>query len=280
MNMNTMQVLLWVALPYVCAAVFIVGHIWRYRYDKFGWTTRSSQSYENRLLRWGSPMFHLGILMVIAGHVVGLLIPREWLYAIGISEEIYHIGATVLGTFAAVLTLAGLAILVFRRRTVPAVFLATTVMDKIMYVFLGLTLFFGTLGMARPALSGTATSFCLHFIVLCAPQNTMHFDVAVFLNEALSILLGVGFAVLVFRLIVLTHPGWHGRRLLRATFSDLGRLTHRTRTSGASAIVIPIGTFAISASNILRSSCAVEGASRSRTVVPPFSVGYARAENC
>lgn len=143
--MNTMQILLWVVLPYVCAAVFILGHIWRYRYDKFGWTTRSSQSYENTLLRWGSPMFHLGILMVIAGHAVGLLIPREWLYAIGISEEIYHIGATVLGTFAAVLTLAGLAILVFRRRTVPAVFLATTVMDKVMYVFLAATLLFGTL---------------------------------------------------------------------------------------------------------------------------------------
>ncbi|MGP6170359.1 respiratory nitrate reductase subunit gamma [Microbacterium sp. A196] len=142
--MTIVEILLWVVLPYLCAAVFIVGHIWRYRYDKFGWTTRSSQTYENRLLRWGSPMFHLGILMVIAGHIVGLLIPREWLYFIGINEEIYHIGATVLGTFAAVLTLAGLAILIFRRRTVPAVFLATTVMDKIMFVFLGATLLFGT----------------------------------------------------------------------------------------------------------------------------------------
>src|SRR5690606_8644736 len=132
------------ALPYAAIAVFIVGHIWRYRYDKFGWTTRSSQTYENRLLRWGSPMFHLGILMVIAGHAVGLLIPREWLYAIGISEEIYHVGATALGTFAAVLTLAGLGILIYRRRTVGPVFLATTVMDKIMYVFLGATLLFGT----------------------------------------------------------------------------------------------------------------------------------------
>ncbi|WP_183500985.1 respiratory nitrate reductase subunit gamma [Microbacterium invictum] len=139
-----MQFILWVALPYAAIAVFIVGHIWRYRYDKFGWTTRSSQTYENRLLRWGSPMFHFGILMVIAGHVVGLLIPREWLYAIGISEEIYHIGATVLGTAAAVLTLAGLAILIYRRRTVGPVFLATTVMDKVMYVFLGATLLFGT----------------------------------------------------------------------------------------------------------------------------------------
>lgn len=140
----SLDIILWVVVPYVCAAAFVLGHIWRYRYDKFGWTTRSSQTYENRLLRWGSPMFHLGILLVIAGHVVGLLIPREWLYAIGITEEIYHVGATVLGTAAAVLTLAGLAILIYRRRTVAAVFLATTVMDKVMYVFLGATLLFGT----------------------------------------------------------------------------------------------------------------------------------------
>lgn len=143
--MNALSVILWVAVPYAAIAVFVVGHLWRYRYDKFGWTTRSSQTYENRLLRWGSPMFHLGILMVIAGHAVGLLIPREWLYAIGISEEIYHFGATTMGTAAAVLTLAGLAILIYRRRTVGPVFLATTVMDKVMYLFLGATLAFGTL---------------------------------------------------------------------------------------------------------------------------------------
>jgi nitrate reductase gamma subunit len=142
---TALHIILWAAVPYAAIAVFIVGHIWRYRYDKFGWTTRSSQSYENRLLRWGSPMFHLGILMVIAGHVVGLLIPREWLYAVGVSEPIYHFGATALGSFAAVLTLAGLAILIYRRRTVGPVFLATTVMDKVMYVFLGATLGFGTL---------------------------------------------------------------------------------------------------------------------------------------
>ncbi|MGW9167761.1 respiratory nitrate reductase subunit gamma [Agromyces sp. NPDC055658] len=139
------NVLLWVALPYAAFAVFVVGHIWRYRYDKFGWTTRSSQTYENRLLRWGSPMFHLGILMVIAGHVVGLLIPREWLYAIGIDEHLYHLGATVLGSFAALLTIAGLVILIYRRRTVGPVFLATTRMDKVMYVFLGGVILFGTL---------------------------------------------------------------------------------------------------------------------------------------
>ncbi|MNF62550.1 p-hydroxybenzoic acid efflux pump subunit AaeB [compost metagenome] len=90
---------------------------------------------------------------------------------------------------------------------------------------LGVPLFFGALGMAKPALGATATSFCLHFIVLCAPQNIMRFDVGLFFNEAISMLLGVGFAVLSFRLIRLRDPVWHGRRLLKATLADLARLT-------------------------------------------------------
>ena len=60
---------LFVVFPYICLTVFVVGHLWRYRYDKFGWTTRSSQLYENRLLRIGSPLFHFGMLGVVAGHV-------------------------------------------------------------------------------------------------------------------------------------------------------------------------------------------------------------------
>nr|WP_271408573.1 FUSC family protein [Pseudomonas sp. Q1-7] len=97
---------------------------------------------------------------------------------------------------------------------------------------LGVPLFFGALGMARPALGATATSFCLHFIVLCAPQNLMRFDVGLFFNEAIAMLLGVGFAVLAFRLIPLRNPAWHGRRLLKATLMDLARLTG-VRLAGA-----------------------------------------------
>jgi hypothetical protein len=42
-----MSTLLWVVAPYVALTSFVLGHIWRYRYDKFGWTTRSSQMYES-----------------------------------------------------------------------------------------------------------------------------------------------------------------------------------------------------------------------------------------
>ncbi len=84
-----MDVVLWGVLPYLVVVTFVGGLIWRYRYDQFGWTTRSSQLYESRLLRIGSPLFHFGLLFVIIGHVVGLLIPESWTDAIGVTEDMY-----------------------------------------------------------------------------------------------------------------------------------------------------------------------------------------------
>lgn len=133
---NTWDVLLWVVLPYVTIAIFVTGTIWRYRYDQFGWTTRSSQLYEGRLIRIASPLFHLGILAVVGGHIVGLLIPESWTHAAGISEDAYHVVAVGLGLVAGAFTLFGIAMLIYRRRTVGPVFAATTRNDKTMYVFL------------------------------------------------------------------------------------------------------------------------------------------------
>ncbi|MFC8502589.1 respiratory nitrate reductase subunit gamma [Pedococcus sp. NPDC057267] len=138
-----MDTFLWVIVPYTCLAVFVVGHYWRWTYDKFGWTTRSSQLYENRLLRWGSPLFHFGLLGVVGGHVVGLVIPKSWTEAVGVHEGLYHLLAVSLGGLAGLATLAGLVILVYRRRTVGPVFMATTRMDKLMYVFLAAVIVLG-----------------------------------------------------------------------------------------------------------------------------------------
>ena len=60
-----MDVVLWGVLPYLVVVTFVGGLVWRYRYDQFGWTTRSSQLYESKLLRIGSPLFHFGLLFVI-----------------------------------------------------------------------------------------------------------------------------------------------------------------------------------------------------------------------
>lgn len=131
-----MSLLLWGILPYVMVIILIGGLVWRYRYDQFGWTTRSSQLYESRLLRIGSPLFHFGILVVVIGHIAGLVIPKSWTEALGVTEDVYHLAALGLGTIAGIATLVGVAILIYRRRTTGPVFMATTKNDKTMYVVL------------------------------------------------------------------------------------------------------------------------------------------------
>jgi nitrate reductase gamma subunit len=138
-----MRTFLWIIVAYVAIAIFIGGHVWRYRYDKFGWTTRSSQLYENRLLRLGSPLFHFGILFVTLGHVGGILVPESATEKAGVSEHAYHVSAVSLGTVSGVMTLSGIAILIYRRRTTGPVFSATTRNDKGMYVLLVATLLAG-----------------------------------------------------------------------------------------------------------------------------------------
>ena len=135
-TVTTMDILLWVVLPYVTMAVFVTGLVWRFRYDKFGWTTRSSQIYEGRLIRIASPLFHIGILAVVIGHVIGLLIPEQWTDAANISEDMYHLMAVGIGLAAGACTLVGIALLIYRRRTSGPVFAATTKNDKTMYIFL------------------------------------------------------------------------------------------------------------------------------------------------
>lgn len=150
-----MNTLLWVIFPYLCLATFVVGHFWRYRYDKFGWTTRSSQLYESTLLRIGSPLFHFGMLGVVVGHIIGLLVPKGWTQAIGISQHTYHLVAVIGGMIAGIATVVGLAILIYRRRTVGPVFSATTNNDKAMYAVLGVVIFYGMWNTLASSIFGT-----------------------------------------------------------------------------------------------------------------------------
>ena len=140
-----MTMLLWLTVPYVAFTSFLLGHLWRYRHDQFGWTTRSSQLYESRLLRLGSPLFHFGLLAVLSGHVLGILIPASWTAALGVTEFGYHVMSVSFGAVAGLATVAGLAILLYRRITVPAVRKATTRLDTLMYTLLSAAIVAGML---------------------------------------------------------------------------------------------------------------------------------------
>ncbi|WP_367046415.1 respiratory nitrate reductase subunit gamma [Streptomyces sp. Je 1-332] len=131
-----MRTLLWGVIPYVAFVLLVAGLLWRYRYDKFGWTTRSSQVYESKLLNIASPMFHYGILFVIVGHLVGLFVPESWTEKVGVSEHTYHLFSLYGGTAAGILLVLGILLLLYRRRTNAPVFRATTANDKLMYLVL------------------------------------------------------------------------------------------------------------------------------------------------
>ncbi|HEX5563543.1 MAG TPA: respiratory nitrate reductase subunit gamma [Sporosarcina sp.] len=134
---------LWVIFPYICMAVFIVGHIFRYRHDQFGWTAKSSEFIEKRQLMIGSLLFHIGIIPVILGHVAGLGIPKEWTRALGVSDHMYHMGAIWGGGFFGVVTLAGMLILTSRRITHRNVRKLSSTSDMIVNLLLLFIVFIG-----------------------------------------------------------------------------------------------------------------------------------------
>lgn len=143
--MSRVDFLLWVVVPYVCLATFVVGHVWRYRHDQYGWTARSTQLLEPRLLYVGSNLFHFGLLAAIGGHVLGILVPRSWTEAVGVSDSLYHWVAVLAGTLAGVAIVAGFAILVYRRLRIPRVRGTTTRSDLVLYPVLAVVIAFGVL---------------------------------------------------------------------------------------------------------------------------------------
>ncbi len=134
--MTGFSLLVWIALPYLAIVTFGIGHVWRYRHDKFGWTTRSTQMLESGWLAWGSNLFHWGALAAIGGHVMGILIPASWTAAVGITEAAYHLVSAGAGTVAGLVCGSGLVILVWRRLAFPRIRVTTTYVDLAVYALL------------------------------------------------------------------------------------------------------------------------------------------------
>jgi len=134
--MNYVNQFEWVIFPYMMISLTIVGHVYRYLTDQMGWTTKSSEVLEKKALRWGSMLFHYGILFVIGGHFIGLCIPKSFDLSIGISNEMYHHIAIYTGGVAGIVTLIGILILTGRRFFNKRVNLNSSFMDKLIVILL------------------------------------------------------------------------------------------------------------------------------------------------
>lgn len=110
-----MSLFLWVIYPYIALTVMVVGLIYRYDADPFGWTARSSELLEKAKLMWGSNLFHWGIIFAFFGHVAGILVPLAFYRLTHVPDEFYHLNALAAGGLAGTATLVGLFILAVRR---------------------------------------------------------------------------------------------------------------------------------------------------------------------
>jgi nitrate reductase gamma subunit len=122
---------LFAVLPYVALVLLLLVTIQRYRAQRFTYSSLSSQFLENRRHFWGLVPFHYGILVVIAGHVVAFLIPREILAWNSQPLRLYVLELTAL--VFGLLTLIGLLAAVTRRLGNPRVRVVTSVSDWVLY---------------------------------------------------------------------------------------------------------------------------------------------------
>jgi len=106
--------------PYICLTVFFLASAIRFDREQYTWKSDSSQLLRARELRWGSNLFHVGVLFIFFGHLVGMLTPH-WAYAWLISSGHKQLLAMVSGGIAGVVTIAGLTLLIHRRVADPRI---------------------------------------------------------------------------------------------------------------------------------------------------------------
>ncbi len=133
----------WVIYPYLTLAVTVVGTLYRYQSDQIGWGSKSSEWLEKRFLRWGSLLFHWGILFIIGGHIVGLLIPVQVFDALGIHRELYHRTADLFGGLAGVAAWVGVLLLLIRRMVFDGVRRNSSAADFLALILLFLVITLG-----------------------------------------------------------------------------------------------------------------------------------------
>ncbi|GAB5464169.1 respiratory nitrate reductase subunit gamma [Hoeflea alexandrii] len=110
-----MSYFLFGVLPYLALTVLVVGSIARYERDPFTWKSSSSQLLRRKQLVWGSILFHVGVLIVFFGHLVGMLTPVEIFHMLGMSYGFKQVLAIVVGGVAGAMALVGGGMLLHRR---------------------------------------------------------------------------------------------------------------------------------------------------------------------
>jgi len=140
--MSAVHNFLFTVYPYICLVVFFMGSLARFDRDQYTWKSDSSQLLRSGQLRWGSNLFHAGILFLFFGHLFGQLTPH-WLYEIFVNASQKQLLAVVAGGVAGGICFVGLSLLLHRRIFDPRIRLTSHRTDLAILVILWVQLVIG-----------------------------------------------------------------------------------------------------------------------------------------
>ncbi len=129
--------------PYIVLTVFLLGSWLRFDNEQYTWKSDSSQLLSKKGLRLGSNLFHIGILAIFGGHLVGLLTPHSVFKALGVSDMAHQMVAIWAGSIFGLMCLVGGVILWLRRFLNKRVSVTSRGSDKLILTWLLITLLLG-----------------------------------------------------------------------------------------------------------------------------------------
>ena len=141
--MSNLHFFFFAIYPYICLAIFFFGSLVRFDREQYTWKSDSSQLLYDGQLRLGNILFHVGVLAVFGGHFVGLLTPLWVWHALGVSHAAKQLLAMTAGGIFGTMALVGLLILIKRRFTIDRININSTWRDKLLLVWILITLLLG-----------------------------------------------------------------------------------------------------------------------------------------
>ena len=129
--------------PYLAVTVLVLGSILRFDANQYSWRSQSSQFLRRRQMVLGSNLFHMGVIILFFGHLVGLLTPINVFDALGIGHSFKQTAALVVGGIAGIAAFVGCSLLLHRRLFDPRIRRSSSWGDILVLVLIWLQLVLG-----------------------------------------------------------------------------------------------------------------------------------------
>lgn len=107
--------------PYVVITVWLIGSFIRFLTHPYTVKSQSSEFLGSKKeINWGARFFHVGVIGLLFGHLLGLFVPKQFLLDFGITPQMTQQIEIVAGGACAILCLVGVGLMIHRQHQKPS----------------------------------------------------------------------------------------------------------------------------------------------------------------